>query len=143
MLNTTASQEAVFNARLEELPIICRMVTEAAREQGMKDCNLWKLETSLDEACTNIACHGYNGNPEGKIFLHWECQDGVFIVTIEDTGLPFDQTQPTSPDFTSSLCNRKIGGLGRFIMHQFLDGMNYRRVNNKNTLTLIKKLQDS
>ena len=108
----------------------------------MADCNLWKLETSIDEACTNITCYGYQGDPEGKIVVRWDCRDGNFIVTIEDMGLPFDQSEPTYPDFTSNVCKRKVGGLGRYIMRQFLDGLHYRRDNNKNTLILIKKLSE-
>lgn len=133
-------QNAVFPAKVEELGAICSMVHEAARACGMADANIWKLETAVDEACTNIACYGYRDIKDGKIWLQWECASDRFIVTIQDTGIAFDQTQPTDPDFTSELCKRQVGGLGRFIMRQFVDDMVYRRNGEKNTLTLVKRL---
>jgi len=139
-MKKSTSNEVVCRACLDDLPEICRIVTDAARHCGMEDGNLWKLETSIDEACTNIACYGYRGNPNGTITIRWECRGDNFLVTIEDNGMPFDQTQPTHPDFTTNICQRKVGGLGRYIMRQFLDGMDYRRKNNTNTLILVKKL---
>jgi len=131
-----------FPAKVDEIANICETVTEVAKEKGMSEKCLWKLETSIDEACTNISCYGYENKNDGRIWLKWEHKDDEFAVIIEDTGKPFDQTEPTDPNFDAALCERKPGGLGRFIMRQFLDEMTYERVNNKNRLTLIKKLSE-
>ncbi len=139
-MKKTSVQEAVFPACVNEVPEICRVITEAARECGMDDKNLWKLEIALDEACTNIACYGYEEGCEGKIHVQWDCQENDFTVVIEDKGLAFDQSEPTTPDFSSDICQRKAGGLGRYIMRKFLDDMSYHRENGKNTLRLVKKL---
>ncbi|RJP33918.1 MAG: ATP-binding protein [Candidatus Omnitrophota bacterium] len=139
-MKKSTENEAVFHACINDVPEICRVVTEAARESGMDDKGMWKLELALDEACTNIACYGYQNNCEGTIRLHWECRGDDFYVTIEDEGLPFDQSEPTDPDFSSDICQRKAGGLGRYIMRKFLDDLSYQRSDNKNTLILVKKL---
>ncbi|MBN2327651.1 MAG: ATP-binding protein [Candidatus Omnitrophica bacterium] len=125
---------------LEEVGKILQTVIRAARAAGMAEKNIWKLETSLDEACTNIVCYGYKGSGNGAISVRWEVDEDRFIVTIEDQGVPFDQTEPTHPDFDCDICKRKIGGLGRFIMSQFLDDMIYQRMKGKNRLILIKNL---
>lgn len=134
--------QAVFTATVEELPNICQLIHEAAVEHGMDEASVWKLETAVDEACTNIASYGYCGRNDGLIWLKWGSHPDGFYVVIEDEGVPFDQTMPTQPDFTSELCKRKAGGLGRFIMRQFVDELDYQRNNDRNTLTLIKKLHD-
>jgi serine/threonine-protein kinase RsbW len=139
-MSTILSNEVVFPARIEQLANICQTVTDAARGCGMDDRNLWKLETAVDEACTNIACYGYQGRADGFIVIRWECKNGFLYVTIEDSGIPFDQSQPTAPDLDCDLCKRKAGGLGRFIMRKFLDDMRYQRVGQKNRLTLVKHL---
>lgn len=95
----------------------------------------------MDEACTNIVSYGYKDREDGMISVRWETNGDCFIVTIEDTGIPFDQTTPTHPDFDCDICDRKVGGLGRFIMTQFLDGMSYERISEGNRLILIKKLR--
>ncbi|MGC9326221.1 MAG: ATP-binding protein [Candidatus Hinthialibacter sp.] len=128
------------SSKLEEVSKILHAVVHAAQAAGMTEKNAWKLETSLDEACTNIVCYGYKGNEKGTISVHWETEEDRFIVTIEDQGVPFDQTKPTHPDFDCDICQREIGGLGRFIMSQFLDEMTYERLKGKNRLILIKTL---
>ncbi|MBI1390553.1 MAG: ATP-binding protein [bacterium] len=136
-----SEHNAVFTASIEELPSICGMVCQAAKDMGMADGNLWKLETAVDEACTNIACYGYKGRKDGKIWIRWRLKGDQFVIVIEDEGLPFDQTKPTHPDLSADICKRKVGGLGRFIMQKFMDEMHYDRKNDRNCLTLVKKLQ--
>ncbi|MBZ0256335.1 ATP-binding protein [bacterium] len=137
--NQTKS-EAVFSASVDVLPEICRQVCDAAKSVGMVDGNLWKLETAVDEACTNIACYGYKGHAPGKIWIRWHKDGNSFVVEIEDDGDPFDQSKPTNPNLSDDICKRKVGGLGRFIMHKFMDEMTYKREANHNFLTMVKKL---
>lgn len=136
------THKITFTASIEEVPRMCESITEAARNAGMQDRNLWKLETAVDEALTNICCYGYQCKQDGKIWINWETEGGFFCLTIEDTGIPFDQTQPTTPNFTQNICDRKIGGLGRHIMRNFLDDMKYKYNGERNCLTLIKSLQE-
>ncbi|MDP8246436.1 MAG: ATP-binding protein [Candidatus Hinthialibacter antarcticus] len=132
--------EAVFPATVEALPNICRQVCDAAKAFGMVDGNLWKLETAVDEACTNIACYGYKGKSDGQIWIRWRKEGDAFVVVIKDDGQPFDQSKPTNPNLSNDICKRTVGGLGRFIMHKFLDEMNYKREADFNYLTMVKKL---
>ncbi len=141
MKNQT-NHSAVFSAIIDELPTICHTLCQAARECGMEEGNLWKLETAIDEACTNITCYGYSDEDEGKIWVDWECQGDEFVVRIKDEGIPFDQSQPTQPDFDKKICERQAGGLGRYIMKRFLDGMEYHQEEGKNVLILKKKLYE-
>ena len=140
-MNKATNNKTVCQACIDEVPSLCHMAREAAHALWMDENSLCKLEVSVDEACTNIACYSYQGNPDGKIWLTCECHDGNFIVTIEDTGVAFDQTQPMYPDFESDIRCRKRGGLGRYIMQNFLDELSYERKNGRNVLTLVKKLE--
>ncbi len=140
--NTANSNTMVFNASLENLPAICETVTDAARQFGMDERCIWKLEVSIDEACTNIASYGYKNEDNGKIWVKWDCDGEYFTITIEDEGVQFDQTKPTTPDFEAKLCDRKPGGLGRYIMREFMDHLDYKRENNRNIVTFTKRLSD-
>lgn len=141
-MNEAPVKTLTFPARIEELANMCRYVHDAAKACGMDDENLWKLETAVDEACTNIACYGYKGKAEGEIVIVWDCDEQLFTVVIQDNGIAFDQTEPTNPDFSEDICKRSVGGLGRFIMRKFLDDMQYERTSERNTLTLKKRLTD-
>ena len=140
MMVKSGNHQSTFRACLDELPTICNAVTEAARMSGMDEKNIWKLEVALDEACTNIACYGYKDQNDGKIWMSWRCNNGNFEVQIEDEGVAFDQTQPTSPDFVSKACDRKPGGFGRYIIREFTDQLRYKRIRGRNVLTMVKKL---
>ena len=129
------------SASLDHVALLLETLTDAARQSGMCEKNVWKLETSVDEALTNIICYGCKGREDGVLRVRWEKDAERFVVTIEDDGVPFDQTQPTHPDFDCEICDRKVGGLGRYIMSQFLDGMRYERIKDRNRLTLIKNMQ--
>lgn len=137
--NQTKS-EAVFSASVDVLPDICSQICDAAKSVGMVDGNLWKLETAVDEACTNIACYGYKCKSNGKIWIRWHKEGDSFVVEIEDDGDPFDQSKPTNPNLSDDICKRNVGGLGRFIMLKFMDEMTYKREANHNILTMVKKL---
>ena len=60
--------------------------------------------------------------------------------TIIDSGKPFDPTVQSAVDTSLSAQERKIGGLGIHIMRQNMDSINYERLDNRNILTLRKKL---
>ena len=59
---------------------------------------------------------------------------------IADTGIAFDPTMKEDADTTLSAEERPIGGLGIFLVRQLMDVIDYKRQDNKNVLTLRKKL---
>ena len=67
-------------------------------------------------------------------------QHPTLIFTVTDGGIPFDPTSQAEADITSSVENRKIGGLGIHLVRQLMDEIHYSREEGKNILTLIKKL---
>ena len=57
-----------------------------------------------------------------------------------DTGKPFDPTIVPDADVNLSAEDRQIGGLGIFLVRQIMDSVEYRRIDGKNILTMIKLL---
>jgi anti-sigma regulatory factor (Ser/Thr protein kinase) len=57
-----------------------------------------------------------------------------------DKGVPFDPLKKPDPDITLSAEDREIGGLGIFITKKTMDQVTYAYENNKNILTMIKKI---
>ena len=67
--------------------------------------------------------------------------DGEYLIfTISDSGIPFDPTKQKPADTTLSAEERAIGGLGIHLVRQLMDEVTYSREENKNVLTLIKKI---
>ena len=65
--------------------------------------------------------------------------DAIKIVLI-DHGEPFDPASIPMPDLKADLSERKIGGLGIFLMRKLMDEVRYEShpETNSNTLTMIK-----
>ena len=58
-----------------------------------------------------------------------------------DSGVPFDPTAKEKADTSLSVEDRPIGGLGIFLVRELMDSINYERVDNRNILLMIKKIQ--
>ena len=102
------------------------------------------VNLALEEAVSNVMLYAYPGTDDGKViieFVHTNDEQGENIIfTITDTGIPFDPTQSKEVDVTLSAEERAIGGLGIHLVRQLMDQVVYRREENRNILTLIKKL---
>ena len=62
------------------------------------------------------------------------------IFRFTDQGIPFDPLSKPDPDVTAGAAEREIGGLGIFMMKKTMDEVAYCYENEKNTLTMKKKI---
>ena len=102
------------------------------------------INLALEEAVTNVMLYAYPGRNDGKVFVEFvevnEPEGKKLIFTISDSGIPFDPTQKEEADITLSVEERAIGGLGIHLVRQLMDEIVYEREDDKNILTLVKKL---
>jgi anti-sigma regulatory factor (Ser/Thr protein kinase) len=61
-------------------------------------------------------------------------------VTLSDSGVPFDPLQKDDPDISLSAQERRVGGLGIFMVKKSMDHMYYEYKDGKNHISIIKKL---
>ena len=62
-----------------------------------------------------------------------------FIIEFRDRGIPFNPLLKDDPDTTLSAEERKIGGLGIFMVKKSMDDISYRYEDGQNILRIIKK----
>ena len=102
------------------------------------------INLALEEAVSNVMLYAYPDRTDGKVFVEFlevpTEQGRQMIFTISDSGIPFDPTQKSEADITLSAEERAIGGLGIHLVRQLMDQIIYERIDDKNILTLIKKL---
>ena len=122
-------------AKLENLGRWMDAVSECARIQGFDQKKISKIELALEEALVNICQYSYPGE-SGNAEVSCKQDKSRFIIEIVDSGIPFDMTSLPSPDITSSVEQRKIGGLGIFLIKKTVDEVEYRREGNFNILNL-------
>ncbi|MGB8212677.1 MAG: GAF domain-containing protein [Anaerolineales bacterium] len=131
---------AIFPARFEQLDGIRGFASQAARDAGMDDSETYAIELAIDEACTNVIEHAYQGEDNGEIECTCESENGVLTIVIRDHGKPFDPSTVAAPDLEGDIDSRAIGGLGVFLMKQLMDEVRFEPLGESgNVLTMLKR----
>lgn len=103
------------------------------------------VNLALEEAVTNVMLYAYPGQRDGKVFVEYaenhNEHEKTLVFTISDSGVPFDPTQAPEADISLSAEERAIGGLGIHLVRQLMDEIRYERVEEKNVLTLVKRIE--
>lgn len=100
-----------------------------------------KIDVAVDEIFSNIANYAYKP-VEGKVTIKFdETDDGKQVeIMFIDSGKPYDPLKKQDPNINLSLDEREAGGLGIYIVKKSMDKVFYEYKDNKNILTLVKKL---
>ena len=129
-------------ARLENLPALRRFAVGACRQCGADAAACDAVELAVDEACSNIVLHGYDGREPGPIVVTFECRADEAVITIADFGQPFAPDKLPPPDLASGWEERRVGGLGWHLIQQMMDEVTYQTdAQAGNRLTLRKRWQ--
>ena len=109
-----------------------------------RDCPIKKaMEISLvvDEIMANVAMYAYApGTGDVTVQFGFEEESRTVSVTFIDSGVAFDPLAKEDPDVTLPAEERKIGGLGIFLVKKTMDEVTYRRENDQNILCIRKKI---
>jgi serine/threonine-protein kinase RsbW len=127
-----------FPAKFESLDEIRDYVGKKARAEKFTDRAVYSIQLATDEAASNIIEHAYVGYTNASIELTCVFKKDRLIITLLDHGKSFDISKVETPDITTDLSNRKIGGLGIYLMRKLMDEVHYEVTKNGNVLTLIK-----
>jgi serine/threonine-protein kinase RsbW len=129
------------DARGENLQAFRDFIENACRRAGIEPSAAFDLKLAVDEACSNIIEHGYAGNEPGPIGVSFDAQGEQVVVAIVDRGRPFDPKTVRAPDLDSRWQDRRIGGLGWYLMSRSVDRIGYDSDPKRgNRLTLVKKV---
>jgi serine/threonine-protein kinase RsbW len=126
-------------AQLSYLQTFIDFITSCSRDQGFNQKKIHEIELAAEEALVNIFNYAYEGNNGDVEIICRIDDDERFILEIIDTGIPFNVLSVKDPDISADISERRIGGLGVFLMKKIMDAVHYRREGNKNILTLIVK----
>ena len=123
-------------ARLSEVRELSSMVEAFGGANGLPDPKVFVINLALDELITNTVTHGLEDKADAEIRIRMRVRADTLILVMEDNGQPFDPTQDTNADVTSSLEERAIGGLGLHLVKSFADRVSYEFVEGRNRLTM-------
>lgn len=133
-------QSVQFSAKFEYLDEIREFVGDIARAGGFGDKDVYNIQLAADEAASNIIEHAYEGVSNGVLELSCEVRNNVITIIMVDHGESFDPSAIPLPDLKADLADRKIGGLGIFLMRKLMDEVLYETKSNRsNVLTMTKR----
>ena len=69
------------------------------------------------------------------------CDEESISLRFRDGGVPFNPLEKEEPDFTVPFEDRKIGGLGIFMVINYMDKVTYDYAGGENILTVMKKIK--
>ncbi|MDR1879508.1 MAG: ATP-binding protein [Tannerellaceae bacterium] len=121
-----------------QLARVNEYLRQAAGELALSASALMSLKLAVEEAVVNAILYAYPGEVDKDIFVRLDCNEEKVTVVITDYGRPFDLTASKDPDISLPLEERPVGGLGAFLVKQLMTEVSYRRVGNRNVLTMVK-----
>jgi len=124
-------------AKLEYLHRIMDGISQCARELGFDQKRISEIELAGEEALVNIFNYAYQGNVGDVEVICKLDRNERLIIEIIDSGTPFNLLSIEEPDTTVDISERRIGGLGVFLVKKLTDDVQCRREGEKNILTLI------
>ncbi len=129
----------IFGAGIQNLPELVLFLEEVLEETGTLEEESFDIQLAADEIFTNIASYAY-GEGSGEVEIAVSINEDSITITFTDSGIPFNPLSLPAPDITRGTDERKIGGLGIYLVRELMDTVSYLRENGKNILTIQKRL---
>ena len=128
-----------FPAEDKALKEVLAFTEEQLEAAGCPMKKIMPITVAIEEMFVNIAHYAY---PDSTGTVRDSIESGDHCVTfrLADSGVPFDPLARPDPDVTLSSKERKIGGLGIYMMKQTMDDVSYEYSNGENVLTMKKNI---
>ena len=133
-----ASVVLTIDSVIDEIPVVSDRLEELMSGAGFSPEAVLDTQLAVEEAITNVIVHGYKqeGN---EIRIACRVIDGAIEIRITDSAPPFNPLSLPTPDLDSDVNERRIGGLGIYLIRRVMDGVEYAYEGGNNIFTLTKK----
>ena len=151
---TSGSKDAMIGIALtNDLRKIARVaagIDEFCSAHALAPEIAYSVNLAIDELLTNTISHGYDDEEPHRIEVILRLEGNMVVVAIVDDSAPFDPTEMREQDINALMDGEEIGGpemdgLGMLLVNRTMDGVEYRRQDGCNVVTLTKNAaeQDS
>ena len=134
-------KELTLCAETENLDHLIEFINALLEEKNCPMYKVMELDIAVEELFVNIAHYAYKPN-RGDTTIQIDFEEEYVIITFMDGGIPYNPWEREDPDTTLSLEDRKIGGLGVFMVKNSMDEVGYRHENGKNVVTIKKNISN-
>lgn len=134
-------KELTIAATVENIAAVTEFVDGQLERLGCPQKARVQIDIAIDELFGNIAQYAYNPRI-GEATVRVEVNEDPLsvVITFIDNGIPYDPLKREDPDVTLSAEERKIGGLGIYMVKKTMDDVTYEYRDGKNILTIKKNI---
>ena len=135
-------KELTIEAKVENLHQVLAFVDEYLESLGCPMKIQMQIDVAVEEIFVNVASYAYTPST-GSVTLQLDSEPSPLSVSITfiDSGVPYNPLAKEDPDVTLSAEERKIGGLGIYMVKKTMDSMTYEYKNQQNVLKLTKTIE--
>lgn len=133
-------KEMTVKADLQNLQSVFEYIHSVMDSCPEADLISIAVELAVDEVFTNIASYAYPDGEVGDVIIAAELTDSNMVIKFTDWGLPFNPLEKRDPDLDVPIEERRVGGLGIYMVKQYMDDVSYEYIDGTNNLTLIKEI---
>ena len=138
--DTNNSSSFSFPADKKEVGRVVDFINGFLEKKDMNSKIISQIDIAVDEICSNIFNYAYK-DKKGQVLVEISYKDNAITIRFVDTGVKFNPLEKEDPDVNLSLQERKVGGLGIYLVKQLMDDVKYEYSPKKeNILTVIKKV---
>jgi serine/threonine-protein kinase RsbW len=133
----TSTDSLVLGAAIDEVARATAWLEGLAERDSWPEHVRFALQLGLEEALTNAIEHGLKGRgADAAITVSYVRTPKAVRLRVVDNGTPFDPTSLEETPVPESIESAAVGGHGIRLMKRLLDEFSYRRVGQRNQLTL-------
>ena len=134
-------RELTVDAIIENIEKVTDFVNEELEKLDCSPKAQIQIDVAIDELFGNIAHYAYNPNVGTATIRMEVVQDPMAVVlTFIDHGIPYDPLAKEDPDIKLSAEERKIGGLGIYMVKKSMDEITYEYKDGQNILKIKKNI---
>lgn len=134
-----STTEVRIRNELAELVRVTEAMNRIGAEHGLAAQPLAELQVALDETVCNVIKYAWPDGGSHEIRVRITVGDGHVTLEIADDGRPFDPLGAAPPEPPPPGRRPRPGGVGIHMLRQFMDGIEYARIDGGNRLTLTKR----
>ena len=124
----------------DDLINIATFVEEIGNREDWPHGLVFRINLVLEELALNIIDYAHDDGGVHEFDISLISGEDAITIEVIDDGKAFDPlSDAPQPDTTTSLEDRRVGGLGLHLVRATMDEMSYRRDQEKNHLTLIAR----
>ncbi|MEB3285729.1 MAG: ATP-binding protein [Candidatus Sericytochromatia bacterium] len=124
-MSKSEPQAIRLTSNLDHVGVARDFVAEIAKAVPMTERQVYELELAVDEALTNVVEHACEGREDAYVELAVSHTDAQFTILITHDGASFDPGTQPDVDLKAYIAERRVGGLGLFLIKKLMDEVEY------------------